>query len=125
MLLDTNAVIALFRNDPVIVSRLKTVGEVFLCTVVLGELYYGVAKSSQTEKNLQILDEFVSQNVIIDVNEATARQYGSIKGHLRKKGRPIPENDIWIAAIAMQYNLTLLTRDDHFTEVDNLIVETW
>jgi len=55
----------------------------------------------------------------------TAQQYGDIKNQLRAKGRPIPENDIWIAAIAMQYQLTLVARDGHFHEVDGLQVEAW
>jgi tRNA(fMet)-specific endonuclease VapC len=54
-----------------------------------------------------------------------ARQYGVIKNALRAKGRPIPENDIWIAAIAMQYHLTLVARDGHFQEVDGLVVGQW
>lgn len=56
---------------------------------------------------------------------ATGQAYGQIKSALRAKGRPIPENDIWIAAIAMQYNLVLATRDEHFREVDGLVIETW
>ena len=62
---------------------------------------------------------------MLPCDTATAQQYGDIKNQLRAKGRPIPENDIWIAAIAMQYQLTLVARDGHFHEVDGLQVETW
>lgn len=55
----------------------------------------------------------------------TARQYGEIKNKLRKKGRPLPENDIWIAALALQYDLILVTRDQHFDEIDNLKLVSW
>ena len=58
-------------------------------------------------------------------NADVARRYGEIKLQLRRKGRPIPENDIWISAIAKQYELTVVTRDDHFNEVDNLRTLTW
>lgn len=59
------------------------------------------------------------------VNEATCINYGLIKASLRKKGKPIPENDIWIAAIAMQHSLVVATRDKHFDEVDGLSTEEW
>ncbi|RLB16513.1 MAG: VapC toxin family PIN domain ribonuclease, partial [Deltaproteobacteria bacterium] len=54
-----------------------------------------------------------------------SREYAKIKNALREKGRPIPENDIWIAAIAVQYNLTLVSRDDHFKRIDGLHTEIW
>ena len=56
---------------------------------------------------------------------ATARRYGTIKNELRRKGRPIPENDIWIAATAIEHALVLVTRDDHFRETDGLEIEAW
>lgn len=58
-------------------------------------------------------------------DEATARMYGEVKAALRKKGRPIPENDVWIAALARQYDLRLISRDKHFATVENLDVEAW
>jgi tRNA(fMet)-specific endonuclease VapC len=61
----------------------------------------------------------------LHIDENTAKFYGSIKAALRKKGKPIPENDIWIAAIAQQYDLILITRDNHFSEIDNLNTELW
>lgn len=57
--------------------------------------------------------------------EDTATIYGQVKQQIMSKGRPIPENDIWIAATALQHNLTLVTRDDHFQAVDNLNLEKW
>ena len=55
----------------------------------------------------------------------TARQYGIIKNQLRTRGKPIPENDIWIAAMAKQYQLTLVTRDNHFQHIHGLVIEQW
>jgi tRNA(fMet)-specific endonuclease VapC len=63
--------------------------------------------------------------VILGCNVDTARWYGRIAAQLKTIGRPIPQNDIWIAAIARQYELTMLTRDKHFENVDGLVVESW
>ena len=59
------------------------------------------------------------------VRKPSEQRYGKVKNGLRKKGRPIPENDIWIAAIAFQHDLTLVSRDEHFKEVENLKLEKW
>jgi len=63
--------------------------------------------------------------VILGCDAETARRYGEIKFGLQQKGRPISENDIWIAAIAVQHELTLASRDGHFAEVEGLQVEVW
>jgi tRNA(fMet)-specific endonuclease VapC len=71
------------------------------------------------------IEEFASSASVLSCDGETARHYGQIKDRLRLKGRPIPENDNWIAASAMQHGLPLATRDDHFKEVDGLRIETW
>ena len=124
-LLDTNIVIALFANEAIVQQRLAEANEVFVPSIVLGELYYGARKSARVEENLARIDEFVASNTVLPSDAATAQQYGDIKSKLRAKGRPIPENDIWIAAIALQYQLTVVARDGHFHEVDGLWVEEW
>jgi tRNA(fMet)-specific endonuclease VapC len=124
-LLDTNIVIALFAGEVSIQQRLAEASEVFVPCIVLGELYYGARKSTRVTENLARIDEFVASSTVLPCGTATAQQYGDIKNTLRVKGRPIPENDIWIAAIAMQYQLTLVARDGHFHEVDGLRVEAW
>jgi tRNA(fMet)-specific endonuclease VapC len=124
-LLDTNIVIALFAREAEVQQRLAEASEVFVPSIVLGELYYGARKSRRATENLARIDAFVVSNTVLSCDTATARQYGEIKNALRAKGRPIPENDIWIAAIAMQYQLTLVARDGHFHEVDGLQLEAW
>ena len=124
-LLDTNIVIALFAREAAVQQRLAEASEVFVPSIVLGELYYGARKSTRVTENLARIDEFVASSAVLPCDTATAQQYGDIKNKLRAKGRPIPENDIWIAAIAMQYQLTLVARDGHFHEVDGLQVEAW
>ncbi|HDN80308.1 MAG TPA: type II toxin-antitoxin system VapC family toxin [Chloroflexi bacterium] len=124
-LLDTNVVIALFAGEPKVLERLKQAKEVFVPCIVLGELYFGAYKSSSPEKNLARIDEFAMNVSVLGCDIDTARVYGLIKQELKKKGRPIPENDLWIAAIARQYNLTLATRDIHFQEISELLKEVW
>jgi tRNA(fMet)-specific endonuclease VapC len=123
-LLDTNALIALSAEDTAIQHHLSGM-DLFVPSIALGELYFGAYKSSQAEANLAKLRVFVANKVVLPCDSETAQQYGQIKQFLRVKGRPIPENDIWIAAIALQHKLTLLTRDQHFAEVSSLQTESW
>ena len=124
-LLDTNIVIAIFANDATVIAQLAQATEVFVPSIVLGELFYGARKSNQAHANVARIEEFAADTVILACDAATGREYGRIKNDLRIRGRPIPENDIWIAAIAMQHGLTVVSRDDHFDEVSNLAVTTW
>lgn len=123
-LLDTNALIALSAEDAAIQQHLSGM-DLFIPSIALGELYFGAYKSSQTERNVAKLRVFVTNKVVLVCDTETAQQYGQIKQLLRAKGRPIPENGIWIAAIALQHNLTLLTRDQHFAEVSSLQLGSW
>ena len=124
-LIDTNIVIALFANNSAVQQHLNNVLEVFIPAIVLGELYYGAYKSSRVNENIARINDFASHNIVLSCGGETAQWYGQIKEGLRKKGRPIPENDIWTAAIAIQYELTLVTLDEHFLEVIGLQVERW
>lgn len=124
-LLDSNIVIALFANETSVVSSLAEARQVFIPAPVIGELFYGAKKSGRIEHNTARVDMFVQANVILSCDSMTARWYGDVKNGLRQKGRPIPENDIWIASLALQYQLTLVSRDNHFQEVDSLAVVHW
>lgn len=124
-LLDTNIVIALFANEAAVKDNLAKVDEVFIPSVVIGELCYGAHKSARAKENLSRIDDFASSGLVLECDTETARVYGESKNNLRLKGRPLPENDIWIAAIAVQHELTLISRDAHFSEIENLKVETW
>ena len=124
-LLDTNIVIALFASELTVKDHLAKADEVFVSAVTIGELYFGAHKSAQAKENLARIDEFSASVVVLECNIGTARQYGEIKEALRLKGRPLPENDIWIAAIAIQHGLKLATRDTHFKEIDGLEIVVW
>jgi tRNA(fMet)-specific endonuclease VapC len=124
-LLDTNIVIGLFANSPEIVEKFSQTDQIYVPCIVIGELCYGAEKSRRPEENIERVDDFERSNIILKCDGNTAKYYGAVKDRLRKKGRPIPENDIWIAATALQYNLILITRDEHFREVENLKTEKW
>lgn len=122
-LVDTNIVIALFAGDPVIVEKLQRQTAIFLCVPVIGELRYGAQASARVETNLARLDEFAKALIVLPCDLETTKFYATVKFDLRKKGRTIPENDVWIASIARQHNLKLLTRDIHFQEIEGLDTE--
>jgi tRNA(fMet)-specific endonuclease VapC len=124
-LLDTNIIIALFADEASVRTNLAQAEEVFIPSIAIGELYYGARKSGRTQENLARVDELVANSAVLGCDAETARRYGEVKNGLRLKGRPLPENDIWIAALALQHNLTLVTRDAHFQEVENLQAVTW
>jgi len=94
-------------------------------STTIGELYYGAYKSGRVAANLARVEEFIVMTNVLGCDTATAKYYGQIRNSLRSRGRPIPENDIWIAAVAMQHQLTLVSRDIHFQYVDGLLLERW
>jgi tRNA(fMet)-specific endonuclease VapC len=124
-LLDTNIVIALFADEAIVKDNLAQASEVFIPSVVIGELCYGARRSGRIEANLARVDELVASSTIVVCDADTARHYGEVKNKLRLKGRPLPENDVWIAALALQHDLILVTRDAHFQEVENLQTVGW
>ncbi len=124
VLLDTNIVIALFSRDKAVSLQVSS-SKILLPSIVLGELYYGARKSGQMASNLARISEFAGSVAVLNCDAVTAQHFGQIKDRLRSKGRPIPDNDVWIAAVAQQYGLPLATRDGHFKEVDGLALEIW
>ena len=124
-LLDTNIVSALLKGEVIIADNLDKAEAAYIPIIVVGELYYGASFSSQVEKNTADLKKVTSRYQLLSLDEETTAVYGNIKTALRKKGKPIPENDIWIAAIAIQNDIPLVTRDNHFKEIENLSLITW
>lgn len=123
-LLDTNAVSALFNQDAVLKKQLGDM-RLLVPSIVVGELYFGAYKSGRVQHNIAQLEKFLDQNEVLICASETGKYYGQIKQQLKAKGRPIPENDIWIAAIAVQHDLALVTRDAHFNIIDTLTIESW
>jgi len=124
-LLDTNIVVALFGGQFSVKEETSKAEEIFLSSVAVGELYYGVFSSRRVAENQSRLEHFVDAVTILACDEVTALHFGQIKNGLRLLGRPIPDNDLWIAALSQQYGLTLVTRDKHFRAIENLAVASW
>ena len=124
-LLDTNVVIRLLEGDVSIQHRIAAGARVVVPPVVMGELYFGALNSTRIKDNLGRINRFLTQAVVLECNVDTAYEYGVIRSELRNKGRPIPENDVWIAASARQNQLPLVSRDAHFACVDGLSLERW
>ena len=124
-LLDTNIVIAFLTGDSTATNRLDDSDEVFVSATVIGELLYGAFNSANVDQNIKRIEGFLHDAAAVPCDSTTARVYGEIKTLLHRKGRPIPDNDIWIAATARQYALSLVTRDEHFAEVDDLALVRW
>ncbi|ODS87579.1 MAG: twitching motility protein PilT [Cytophagaceae bacterium SCN 52-12] len=125
ILLDTNVIIELFKGNPTILENLKGFQSVNISSTVLGELLLGAYRSSDPEKHLAQINGFLLKCQVLAVTAQTANEYGRIKSALLTKGKPIPENDIWIAAVTKYHNLTLISADKHFNEVEMLKVERW
>lgn len=113
------------RGVAVVSQRLAAAQTRYLPTVALGELYYGVQRSAHPEGNRQRMERWLQTVVLVPVGGASAQHYGMLKQHLAQAGTPIPENDLWIAAIALEHGWPLATRDAHFERVPDLTVEDW
>jgi tRNA(fMet)-specific endonuclease VapC len=120
LLLDTNIVIELFRGNQLVIDFLDNQEKIYLPTATLGELYLGAYRSSNVSKKLQEIKSFLESCAVLYTDATTSDKYAIIKTALLNKGKPIPENDIWIAATAMHYDISLYTFDEHFKEVEGI-----
>jgi predicted nucleic acid-binding protein len=122
--LDTNAYAALHDGNPALVRYLDRADAAGLPVVVVGELYYGFLNGSRFAENEAALNAFLAteQVKILHISEATARLYGEVAAQLRRNGTPIPQNDVWIAALCKEHGYTLATRDRGFFNVLGLPV---
>jgi tRNA(fMet)-specific endonuclease VapC len=123
--LDTNVAIAVLEGEDTVVERWSTVETALLPAPVLGELLFGAHKSARPAENegrvLHLADAMVSA----PCDQAVCAEYGRLKGALMRAGRPIPENDLWIAACSVALDATLVTKDAHFAVVPGLRREEW
>ena len=115
----------MLAGDPAIERRVSRSPRLLRAVVVLGELYYGAYKSARQDENLGRINDLISRGVMLAPDARTAAEFGTIKNELRLKGRPIPDADMWLAAAARQWGMTVLSRDQHFGDVDGLSWETW
>jgi predicted nucleic acid-binding protein len=127
LVLDTNAYVALMRGERGIADLLESADAIGIPTVVLGELFAGFLIGERAERNLRELDAFMADAGIevLEIGRREAERYGALVKALRDIGRPIPTNDIWIAATALCADARLLTADSHFSEVPGLVAIGW
>lgn len=124
-LLDTSIVIDVFAGNKDMADKIKELSAFYISTIILGELYIGINRVLNKEKHLAKLNSFLKLCNVIDVDSLTAQYYGEIIAALYKKGKPLPTNDVWIAASSIQHNFTLIAKDNHFNEIDNLLMQSW
>ena len=124
-LLDTNIIAAWLNGEVAIANKIDKAKEVHIPIIVVGELYYGALCSIHVNKNIRGIQNITNHYNVLFIDEETTLAYGNIKAALRKKGKPIPENDIWIAAIAQRYELIVATRDKHFNEIESVRIKSW
>ena len=123
ILIDTNAYVEFKRGNQSVIEILRYAQTIGINSVVLGELLAGFAVGRKIEENQQELNQFLesSRVKVFTLDEMTAKYYAVIYKQLRNKGKPIPTNDMWIAATAVQHKLTLLSYDKHFMNIDGLL----
>ncbi|MEM6329681.1 MAG: type II toxin-antitoxin system VapC family toxin [Planctomycetota bacterium] len=122
LLLDTNRYSQLVANDAAVTQRLNSATAVYFSVITLGELHQGFQMGTKRRRNEQRLREALTlQGVqVLFLDAETAEYFGRTAAALRRAGTPIPTNDVWIAAQALQHNLALDTRDTHFDRVRGL-----
>jgi tRNA(fMet)-specific endonuclease VapC len=120
--LDTNKAIDILNGEAGIEQRLQPDAHVCLPVVVLGELIYGALNSTRSNENLERVERLRLHCEVLPISAATADQYARARLQLKKTGRPIPENDLWIAASCLEHSMPLATADDHFRSVDGLVI---
>jgi tRNA(fMet)-specific endonuclease VapC len=125
VLLDTSVVVRHFRDATSMASQIGAFEEFYLPQQALAELYAGAFRSQQTQKHLDQIERFMQSVDLLVPDKTTCESYGKIAAALARAGTPIPQNDIWIAALAIQCDLPLATTDAHFQRVEGLRVLKW
>jgi tRNA(fMet)-specific endonuclease VapC len=125
VILDTNAVSALLVGDPALGEVLSADTRHHLPVVVIGEYRYGLLGSRDRGHLQALLETLIRESIVLPIDESTADSYSLVRAELRQQGRPIPENDIWIAALARQHRQAVVSRDSHFDYVSGLRRMTW
>lgn len=124
-LLDTNIIIDIFLGNHAVAEAISKLPEIHISATILGELLVGIHRTSGRAKHEKKLAAFLKLCTVIDIDNRTSDFYGKCMAKLYKKGKPIPTNDVWIAATAIQHKLQLVTNDKHFSEIDEVESISW
>jgi tRNA(fMet)-specific endonuclease VapC len=125
MIVDTNALSAAADDDPAVIAILTRAGQMAIPVIVLGEYRDGIAQSRHCDAYENWLAALIRDCVVLEINEPTTQHYAEIMLDLRQKSKPIPTNDLWIAALCRQHSLPLISRDRHFDQVVGLNRVGW
>jgi tRNA(fMet)-specific endonuclease VapC len=125
MILDTNALSAFADDVLTVVQHVSAADELYLPVIVLGEYRFGIASSRRRREYEAWLERGRAFWHILPVVEDTTAHYAVIRQELKKAGTPLPANDLWIAALARQHDLPIVSRDEHFDSVRGLMRLTW
>ena len=125
MILDTNALSALLDGNEAIQSVMSRFGTLRFSPIVFGEYRFGLLRSTRRREREAILKDLESTFEMLPITGLTSRLYAQLREDLRSKGRPIPANDLWISAQALEHRLPLLSLDQHFKEIEGLELVTW
>lgn len=123
--LDTSVAIRFLNGEVAITERVLALPEIILPTIVAGELLFGAENSTRPLQNLPHYLEFISACIVAPLGRETAATYAQTRLSLKRKGRPIPMNDVWIAAQCLERGWVLVTDDTDFNYVDGLTLERW
>ena len=125
MLIDTNALSAWADGDAALNPIFQKANLIALPVVVLGEYRFGIRHSRRRDYYEDWLEIFLTQCEVLIIDALTTIHYASVRSELKQIGRPIPANDVWIAALARQHRLPILTRDQHFDSLSGLLRINW
>jgi tRNA(fMet)-specific endonuclease VapC len=125
VILDTNGLSALVEGELILQPILSKANRVAIPVVALGEYRYGISQSRDRLRYEQWLADYLPGFQILDIDERTTFSYRAVRAELKKAGKPIPSNDMWIAALCRQHSLPLLSRDRHFDAVAGLTRVGW
>ena len=125
MIVDTNALSAAADNDPAVVAILAQADQMAIPVIVIGEYRYGIAQSRNRATYEGWLTGLLEDCFVLDINEPTTHHYAEITLELKRKGKPIPTNDLWIAALCREHSLPVLSRDRHFDLVGGIKRIDW
>lgn len=125
MIIDTNALSAFVDGDSGVGEVLRQQSRAAIPVIVLGEFRYGIAESTRRATYETWLNSHLHTFEILAVTEETTIAYAALRVVLKRSGRPIPANDAWIAALALQHKLPVLSRDEHFDVIPNLVRWHW
>jgi predicted nucleic acid-binding protein len=125
MILDTNAVSGLLEGHPTLEALLAREIRHELPVIVIGEYRYGLARSRLRRRLLPLFEQLIRESTVLPVTTATAAAYATVREALRSQGTPIPENDVWIGALAIEHHLDIVSRDTDFDQVPGIRRRTW